>query len=303
VLVCVLVDDPACSLTSHRPPSHKSSDRFFDNAAEQGFAFTNAVSEEESGERGRELNKRGANLTHVGASRIARVLSCLVRKSTGLGRVRHGTCVYALTSTHGRRKQTQTDCSHHSLRITHASLTAHHSRITRASLTHRSLRITHASLTHHSRITHASLTHRSLRITHASLTHHSRIAHASLTAHHSRITHASLTHRSLRITHCASLTAHRSRITHRASLTHASLTAHHSRITHCASLTAHRSPRVQGWSVAISYVCLLVLILFAYLHVYIKELGYVCICNADRYQRANKHCCTRVFGKSFLLMW
>eukprot|EP00048_Salpingoeca_helianthica_P015592 m.227558 g.227558 ORF g.227558 m.227558 type:complete len:255 (+) comp17247_c0_seq1:170-934(+) len=58
-----------------------------------------------------------------------------------------------------------------------------------------------------------------------------------------------------------------------------------------------------GWSVAFGYVGLLFLIMGAYVVVFIKELGYGCLCTADRYQRANRHCCTRACGKSFLLMW
>lgn len=59
----------------------------------------------------------------------------------------------------------------------------------------------------------------------------------------------------------------------------------------------------QGWTIAFSYCSLLILVLICYSVVYLKELGYGCFCSPSCYSRMNRHICTRIMGKSFLLLW
>lgn len=58
-----------------------------------------------------------------------------------------------------------------------------------------------------------------------------------------------------------------------------------------------------GWIIAASYCSLMLAVVLCYFVVFLKELGYGCFFDAERYERSNKHCCTVLFGKSFLLMW
>lgn len=58
-----------------------------------------------------------------------------------------------------------------------------------------------------------------------------------------------------------------------------------------------------GWIIAFSYVGMMVIVLLCYVYIYIKEMGYGCVCSPSRYATFNQHCCTRCCGKSFLLMW
>ena len=48
---------------------------------------------------------------------------------------------------------------------------------------------------------------------------------------------------------------------------------------------------------------MMIVVVMCYMWVFVKELGYTCLCSPTHYVRWNDHCCTRACGKSFLLMW